>query len=94
MLEIKDIEKYAKLARIELTQVEKEKFLKEIDPILDYINQIKEVSGNEEIKKAGSHRNVTRDDIVYHETGAYTEAIIKNMPKKKDQYLEVKKIIG
>ena len=43
MLEIKDIEKLAKLARIELTQEEKEKLLKEVDPILGYVAQLKEV---------------------------------------------------
>ncbi len=94
MLTVKDIEKFAKLARIDLTEAEKEKFLHEIDPILNYVNQINEISGKEVEKFAGSHRNIMRDDIIENETGKYTEAIIADMPKKKDNYLEVKKIIG
>jgi aspartyl/glutamyl-tRNA(Asn/Gln) amidotransferase C subunit len=59
MLEIKDIEKLAKLARIELTDEEKEKLLKEVDPILGYVAQLKEVSSKvESAPKAGVHRNI------------------------------------
>ncbi len=94
MIEPKDIEKYAKLARIELSHEEIEKFPKEIESILGYINQIKEVSGDVEIKKAGDHRNIVRSDEILHKSGEYTDAIVRNMPKKKDNYLEVKKIIG
>jgi len=42
-MEIKDIEKLAKLARIELTEVEKASYLKDISAILAYVDQIQEV---------------------------------------------------
>ncbi|MFH1607109.1 MAG: Asp-tRNA(Asn)/Glu-tRNA(Gln) amidotransferase subunit GatC, partial [Nanoarchaeota archaeon] len=77
MLEIKDIEKLAKLARIELTSEEKEKLLKEVDPILGYVAQLKEVvSTVGEEKKAGELRNVTRSDENPTETGANTKNIV------------------
>ncbi len=95
MLEIKDIEKLAKLARIELSEEEKQKLLKEVDPILGYIAQLKEViSDKEEVKKAGNHRNITRQDSHINETGIHTEAIVREFPEKSDNYLKVKKIIG
>ena len=94
MLEIKDIEKLAKLARIELTQTEKEKLLKEVDPILGYVTQLKEVVASVgEKKKAGELRNVMREDANPYETGINTEEIVSDMPESKDNYLKVKKIL-
>lgn len=94
MLEIKDIEKLAKLARIELSENEKETLLKEVDPILGYVAQLKEVVSNVgEDKKAGELRNVVRDDTNVTETGTNTEAIVADMPDSQDNYLKVKKIL-
>jgi aspartyl-tRNA(Asn)/glutamyl-tRNA(Gln) amidotransferase subunit C len=94
MLEIKDIEKLAKLARIELTTDEKEKLLKEIDPILGYVAQLKEVVSNvDENKKAGELRNVSRLDEDNTQTGINTKEIVDNMPDSQDNYLKVNKIL-
>jgi len=94
MLEIKDIEKLAKLARIELTTDEKEKLLKEIDPILGYVAQLKEVISNvDENKKAGELRNVSRLDEDNTQTGINTKEIVDNMPDSQDNYLKVNKIL-
>jgi len=95
MLEIKDIEKLAKLARIELTAEEKKKLLKEVDPILDYVAQLKEVvSSVGEEKKAGELRNIMRDDdIDPTESGTNTKNIVDDMPDSQDNYLKVKKIL-
>lgn len=94
MLEIKDIDKLAKLARIELTDLEKQKLLKEVDPILGYITQLKEVVGivGEE-KVAGEHRNIDRADGTPTETETNTKAIVADMPDSQDNYLKVKKIL-
>ena len=94
MLEIKDIEKLAKLARIELTMEEKEKLLKEVDPILGYVAQLKEVvSKVSEEKVVGELKNVMREDVNPTETGSKTKAIVLDMPDSKDDYLKVKKIL-
>jgi aspartyl-tRNA(Asn)/glutamyl-tRNA(Gln) amidotransferase subunit C len=94
MLEIKDIEKLAKLARIQLMDEEKKKLLKEVDPILDYVTQLKEVSSKVEgTPKAGEHRNIMRDDTNPTESGTNTEALVAEFPEKKGDYLKVKKIL-
>jgi len=94
MLEIKDIEKLATLARIKLTDEEKRSFLKEIDPILDYVAQIKEVSGKiSNTKKAREHRNITRPDENESSVGFHTEVLVAEMPEKENNYLKVKKIL-
>ena len=94
MLEIKDIEKLATLSRIKLTDEEKISFLKEIDPILGYVAQLKEVSLKmSDIKKVGEHRNVTRLDEKEIESRFHTEALIAEMPDSEGNYLKVKKIL-
>lgn len=93
-MEIKDIEKLAKLSRIKLSDSEKESFRKEIDSILSYVAQIKEASsaadnsGEEE-----SVRNVWREDENPNKAGENTEKILKEVPNKKGDYVKVKKII-
>jgi aspartyl-tRNA(Asn)/glutamyl-tRNA(Gln) amidotransferase subunit C len=93
MLEIKDIEKLAKLARIELSSDEKEQLLKEVEPILGYVAQLKEVVSTEGDKKAGELRNIFREDDNPTETSKNTKDIVQNMPDSKDDYLKVNKIL-
>ena len=93
-MEIKDIEKLAKLARIELTENEKQTYLKDISAILGYVDQIKEVVGKTgEERKAGELRNVMRVDEVKNETGGNTDSIVAEFPRKEKDYLKVKKIL-
>ena len=94
MLEIRDIEKLAKLARIKLTDEEMKKLLTEVDPILGYVAQLKEVvSSVGEEKKAGELRNVFRNDSNPIETGINTKDIVSDMPDSQDDYLKVEKIL-
>ena len=93
-MEIKDIEKLAKLARIELTEEEKSKYLKDIGAILNYVDQIKgAVAQVGEEKKAGELRNVMRDDSGENMSGINTGDIVAEFPKKEGDYLKVKKIL-
>jgi aspartyl-tRNA(Asn)/glutamyl-tRNA(Gln) amidotransferase subunit C len=93
-MEIKDIEKLAKLARIELTEEEKAKYLKDISAILGYVDQLKEVVAKTgEERKAGELRNVMRADENPNESGSNTRAITDEFPVKQGAYLKVKKIL-
>ena len=93
-MEIKDIEKLAKLARIELTEGEKQAYLKDISAILNYVDQIKEVAGKtSEERKVGELRNVIRGDEGENVSGANTEVITGEFPQRQGDYLKVKKIL-
>ena len=92
MITTEEIKHLADLARIEMTEAEAEKMTKEVDAILDYVGQIKEVSGNSE-RVLPKHRNVMREDVVTNKTGEYTEAIMKNAPAREGKYFKVKKIL-
>jgi aspartyl/glutamyl-tRNA(Asn/Gln) amidotransferase C subunit len=83
------------LARIELTEEEKKTLLKEVDPILNYVAQLKEVSSKMEagLPKVGEHRNVMRTDEEENESGANTDALVAEFPEKQGNYLKVKKIL-
>ena len=94
MLTKDDIKKLAKLARINLTEQEEEKLPKEVDNILGYVAQLKEVTASiSEVKRASELRNVTREDIGPTITGTNTKDIVADMPDSQDNYLKVEKIL-
>jgi aspartyl-tRNA(Asn)/glutamyl-tRNA(Gln) amidotransferase subunit C len=93
-MEIKDIEKLARLARIELTEAEKQTYLKDIGSILNYVDQIKTVVAEVgEERKVGDLRNVLRADQGRNISSSNTEAIVQEFPAKQGNYLKVKKIL-
>ena len=93
MIQTKDIEKLALLARIEIGGEELENLRKEIDSILGYVEQIQKAPlGDREVVREPV-RNVFRSDTNPHSGGIYTEKILANAPRSKDGYIQVKKII-
>jgi aspartyl-tRNA(Asn)/glutamyl-tRNA(Gln) amidotransferase subunit C len=92
-MEIKEIDNLAKLCRIELSDDEKVELLKEMDTILDFVNQIQTVKVDDEKKEAGTLRNVLREDKEPHESGQFTESILSEAPGKEGGYFKVKKIL-
>ncbi len=96
-MEIKDIEKLAKLARIELTAEEKQAYLKDMGAILGYIDQLKAVvakTGEAPLRQGfAGLKNVMRIDEEKKENKTDAEAIIKEFPEKQGNYLKVKKIL-
>ncbi len=93
MIEKKDIEKLALLARIEVSEEEKESLAESIESILGYVGQVTSVS---ETALVGLPllRNVMREDEIRHGEGEYTEALLSNAPVRDGNYLEVKKILN
>lgn len=93
MVNAKDIEHLAELARIEVSEKEAEALAKNIEAILGYVQQVKDVSvGNDALKDIGLV-NVFREDAAPHESGAYTDALLAGAPEKEDGYVKVKKIL-
>jgi aspartyl-tRNA(Asn)/glutamyl-tRNA(Gln) amidotransferase subunit C len=93
-MEIKDIEKLAALARIDLTTEQKQTYLKEIGAILSYVDQIKGVVATlGDDRKVGDLHNVMRSDEVRNMTESSTEALVNEFPRKENNYLKVKKIL-
>jgi aspartyl-tRNA(Asn)/glutamyl-tRNA(Gln) amidotransferase subunit C len=93
-MEIKDIEKLATLARIELTDQEKEAFAKDLESILGYVDQIKEVATTDTFGEGGFSYNVLREDENPNETGAQTETLLSGAPETQDGFVKVKQILS
>lgn len=90
----KDVEHAAKLARIELTEKEKEKFSNELSLILDYINQLNEVDtkDTEPTSQVTGINNALREDESINNLDNQ-DKIIEQFPKRKETLLKVKAIL-
>lgn len=92
MISIKDVEHVAKLARLELTEDEKQKYTKQLSDILKYANELNEVDteGVEPMSHALPFYNVTRCDDVKCEISK--DELMKNGPDVEDGFFKVPKI--
>ncbi len=102
MIEKKDVEKLASLARITIPENEIEKVRQDIDAILAYVGQINEANElstkkSVELSPESSYysgvKNVMREDSEPHESGIFTDALIGQAPKTEKGYIKVKKIL-
>ena len=89
----RSIEHLAKLSRIELTESDNQGLTKDIESILGYVDQLKEVEADLTEKKAGENRNVLREDENPHESGIHTKDILKEAPSTEDNFIKVKNIL-
>lgn len=90
-----EVQKLAKLSRIDIGDAEAEKLSNEFGKILDYVAEVKKaVSGDIELSKNDLPlRNVMREDTEPYEIGIYTEKLLAEAPKTKDGFVAVKKIL-
>ncbi|MEK7614601.1 MAG: Asp-tRNA(Asn)/Glu-tRNA(Gln) amidotransferase subunit GatC [Patescibacteria group bacterium] len=87
-----DIEKLASLSRLELKDEEKDGFLKDFDSILGYVSEIDGVVAELPEKEAGKLRNVMRADGPEHESGVFSDDLLKNAPTVQDGFIKVKQV--
>lgn len=91
---LEETKKLAALARLSLTEAELKKLSKEIDSILEYVSQVKEATTASAKAVTSSLTNVMREDGEPHEAALYTEKLLSGAPKRKSDYLSVKKILN
>ena len=92
MITIKDVEHVAKLARLELTEEEKEKFTKQLGDVLKHVDAMNEVdtSSVEPMAHAIDFVNVMREDVPNQEISK--EALMSNAPDEENGFFKVPKI--
>jgi len=95
MISKEQVEHIAKLARIELTEKEKEKFAIELSSILDYIDKLNKVDTSKvkAISQITDLKNIFREDEVRVKEKDTRDKILKNAPSKKGDYFKVPKIL-
>ncbi|MCX6797414.1 MAG: Asp-tRNA(Asn)/Glu-tRNA(Gln) amidotransferase subunit GatC [Candidatus Doudnabacteria bacterium] len=93
MLSKEKVIKLSKLARIELTDAEVEKFQKDLSTVLKYVEELKkvDVTGLEEVSQVTGLVNVQREDRVVEAENH--DAIFSQAPEMKDGYYKVKAIL-
>ena len=93
MLKREDIDHLATLARLSLSEEEKEEFPKQLEAILAYVGEVSKVTTKEDtVPRIGALRNVMREDSDVRPGGEFTAAIIENAPHKEDGYVKVQQI--
>lgn len=91
-----DVKKLAELSRIELSEKEVETLQGEIDAILAYVDVVSKVDLPEGISPSPhlEIENSMREDAEPHEPGMFTEKMLSQAPRRKDTFVQVKKILG
>ncbi len=87
--------KLARLARLDLTEDEVEKFRLELSEILQYVEQLQavDVSGLTPTNQVTGLTNVMRDDEV-RDYGYAPEDLRKNVPEMQDGQIKVSRMIA
>lgn len=90
-MELRDIDRLALLARISLSDEEKQSFLKDFESILGYVGEIQKVSENVPSPAAGELRNVMRDDAL--RPLSTPEALLAEAPERDGNYVKVDQVL-
>lgn len=97
-----EVERIAKLARIHITDKEKEIFSKDLSAILGYVEKLEKVNTNkiEETSQVTGLENVYRKDETSEiwkadkDIKKNTEELLKNAKNKQDNYVKVKQVLN
>jgi aspartyl-tRNA(Asn)/glutamyl-tRNA(Gln) amidotransferase subunit C len=91
---LNDVEHIAKLAKLEFTDEEKEKFTHQLNQILKYMDHMNKLDTStvEPLLHVIELSNVFRADEVKESIS--TEEALKNAPSKTEQFFKVPKVIG
>jgi len=88
----KEVEQVARLARLQLSEEEKEKYRQQLEKILEYIGQLQKADiSNVPALNYPEIQSHWRPDIP--EKKNYTEKILQNAPRREKQYFKIKKVI-
>ena len=92
MITIKDVEHVAKLARLELTEEEKEMFTHQLGDVLTHVEKMNEVDTTnvEPMNHPIDFTNVMREDVIIYENTR--EELMQNAPDIEGEFFKVPKI--
>lgn len=90
-----DILKLARLARIQVTEDELQKYSKELTAILQYVQQLENVDtkGLKPTYQVTGLTDVMRADEL-HDYGVTAQELLKNAPATEAGHIKVKRMIG
>ena len=88
-----DVDRVAKLAKLHLTEEEKERFRGDLEQILDYVEKLNEVDTEGIMPTEFGHSSITtlREDKV--QPSLPQNAALRNAPAQKNGFFQVPKVI-
>ena len=91
LIDQKTIKYLADLARIEIKPEEEPKLIKDLEEILEYFGQLKEVNtdGVEPMTGGTLQKNVFKSDESIAKTNENPDELVESFPKKKERFLKV-----
>jgi aspartyl-tRNA(Asn)/glutamyl-tRNA(Gln) amidotransferase subunit C len=92
-ISLKDVEHVARLARLELSDADKERMRRELDSILSYIDKLRalDTEGVEPTSHAVPMTNVMRDDMP--RPSLPQDDMLANAPERSGEFFRVPRII-
>lgn len=93
MVTLNDVDKIAQLAKLKFTEEEKVKLQKDLNKILEYIDQLNELNleNVKPLENINESENILREDMT--EKWLSTEEILKNAPSKTGKFFKVPKVL-
>lgn len=91
MITIDEVKNLEKLSRIRLSDEKREEYLGEMNSIMSYVNEIKELNLTEE-EGEYAHNNIFRDDVARASAGHKIKAL-ENAPDALGDYFKVSQVI-
>lgn len=90
----KEVEHIAALARIRITEEEKELFSKQLSSILDYVNQLKDIDTKnvKDLARATPLENGLRKDEIRNCPREERDAILQNAEEVEDDLIKTKSV--
>lgn len=92
---IQDIEHIAALARLGITDEEKEQYATDLARILDYFEKLKnaDTADIQPIQQITNLDNITRDDKEKSTDDTLQEKLLENAPTRKNNFIKVKSVL-
>ena len=90
-LNISELDKLAKLARLELTAGEKKKYAEDISAILNYVSQLQAVKTAEQFTGETQANNLRVDRVVGIPT-EQQQALIRQAPESENNLIKTKPV--
>ncbi len=92
-MQLEEVKKLANMMRMEISDEEALSIGSDMDAVIHYIDQLKEVSLPEGANDRGILFNIAREDEVVNDTGNYTEKILAEVPDREGDFVKVKKVL-
>jgi len=94
MLKKEEILKIAKLANVEINDIDLEMYQSQLSSILEYVEKLNEIdtSGVEPMAHAGDLEDALREDVVQGQTPSTKTKLIDSFTDSEDNLLKVKAV--